>query len=204
MTKATLRNSIRNKLDSIPSLTKQKNSAAITEKIMVDNLWKSAESIFIFISMLSREPSTAALIEAALMAGKITAVPRIEPKTGVMTFKKINGLSYPNEVLTEKHPFGFYQPGAHLTDVYPEISQVNLILVPGVAFSPDCKRLGNGGGYYDHFLSTVPPNTTSIGICFQHQIVSEIPVEKHDMRVMEVCTEKNWYRCPDFTQFLHS
>jgi len=194
VTKKILRNSIRKNLDRIPFRTKQEKSAVITKKIITGKLWITAESVFIFISMLSREPSTNALIEAALKTGKITAVPRIEPGTGVMTFKKINGLSFPDEVLNEKHPFGFYQPSGDLADIYPESSQVNLIIVPGVAFSPDCQRLGNGGGFYDQFLSTVPDNAKTIGICFQDQIIPDLPVEQHDRTVMEVCTEKNWYR----------
>lgn len=194
MTKKELRNTIRNNLDKTPSHIKQRKSLIITEKILADKNWIEADSIFIFISMPSREPSTAALIKAALTAGKSIAIPRIELSTGVMSFKKINGLSYPNEVLTEKHPFGFFQPGEHLTELYPEISGKNLIIVPGVAFSPNCERLGNGGGYYDRFLSSVPATTKTIGICFQDQIVSDLPVEIHDIAVMEVYTEEHRYK----------
>jgi len=204
MTKKILRNIIRKNLDIIPFQTKQEKSTVITEKMEANKLWKTADSIFLFISMNAREPSTFAMIEAALKTDKITAVPRIEPKSGIMTFKKINGLSFPDEVLTEKHPFGFFQPDDHLTDIYPEKLHLNLIIVPGVAFSPDCQRLGNGGGFYDRFLSTLQDNSKTIGICFQDQIIPDLPVEKHDIAVMEVCTEENWYIRPEIKQFLHS
>ena len=204
MTKKILRNSIRKNLDSIPFKTKQEKSSLITEKIATAQLWKTADSVFLFISMKNREPSTTALIEASLKAGKITAIPRIDSKSGIMTFKKINGLSFPDEILTEKHPFGFYQPSEELPDIYPEESQVNLIIVPGVAFSPECQRLGNGGGFYDRFLTTLQNNTKTVGICFQNQVVRNLPVEEHDISVMSVCTEENWYSCPDIRQYLHS
>ena len=204
MTKKALRSSIRKNLDSISSRTKQTKSDIITKKIEATELWKTSDAVFLFISMNSREPSTYALLDAALKTGKITAIPRIEPGTEIMTFKIINGFSFPDEVLTEKHPFGFYQPGEHLTGLYPESSLKNLIIVPGVAFSPDCQRLGNGGGFYDRFLSAVQDNAKTIGICFQEQIVTDLPVEKHDISVREVCTEDNWYRCPDFKQSWNS
>ncbi|MCD4699875.1 MAG: 5-formyltetrahydrofolate cyclo-ligase [Phycisphaerae bacterium] len=197
MIKQLLRKSSRENLKTISCREKQEFSSVITEKILSSKAWKDADSVFLFVSMLSREPSTCSLISDSLNSGKITAVPRIDPLSGIMTFKTINDLHFPDEVLVEKHPFGFYQPGAILPDIYPEKSRNNMIIVPGVAFSPDCQRLGNGGGFYDRFLSSLNDNSTTIGICFQIQIVSTMPVEKHDVSVMKVCTESSWYSNPD-------
>ena len=197
MTKQLLRKSIRENLKTISCKKKQDFSTVIAGKILSSKFWEDADVIFLFISMPAREPSTSSIISHSLSSGKITAVPRIDPHSGIMTFKTINDLLFPDEVLVEKHPFGFYQPGAALPDIYPEKSRRNLIIVPGVAFSPDCQRLGNGGGFYDRFLSPLKDNSITIGICFQVQIASELPVEKYDVSVMKVCTESNWY----FKQF---
>ncbi len=71
------------------------------------------------------------------------------------------------------------------TIVAPE--SVDLILVPGLAFTRDGHRLGRGRGYYDRLLARLP-RTKRIGVCFECQLVDDIPTEPHDMRVDEIVT----------------
>lgn len=61
-----------------------------------------------------------------------------------------------------------------------------LMLVPGLAFTKDGKRLGRGAGFYDRALSVLPKCVKTIGICKKSQIVDDIPMEEHDMKVQEV------------------
>jgi 5-formyltetrahydrofolate cyclo-ligase len=65
-----------------------------------------------------------------------------------------------------------------------------VILVPGVAFTRAGQRLGRGGGYYDRLLSALPAKAVRLGVCFELQIVDELPSEPHDMRVDGVVTER--------------
>ena len=67
-------------------------------------------------------------------------------------------------------------------------SAVDAWLVPGLAFTEDGLRLGYGGGWYDRFLEGVSPETPKIGIAYRFQIVEELPVEEHDIRLTEVVT----------------
>ncbi|MCU1502852.1 MAG: 5-formyltetrahydrofolate cyclo-ligase [Ilumatobacteraceae bacterium] len=67
-----------------------------------------------------------------------------------------------------------------------EVAAVGLVLVPGLAFMVDGTRLGQGGGHYDRFLATCP--APSIGVCFAEQLVDELPVASHDIRVARVVT----------------
>lgn len=62
-----------------------------------------------------------------------------------------------------------------------------VILVPGVAFDRAGRRLGYGGGFYDSFLAANPG--IRIGLCFEVQIVDEVPSEPHDLPVSAVVTE---------------
>lgn len=66
---------------------------------------------------------------------------------------------------------------------------LDLILVPGVAFSPGCDRLGNGAGYYDRLLSLTRPDCLHVGIGFECQLFESIPVEPHDRPLHRVVTE---------------
>ena len=66
----------------------------------------------------------------------------------------------------------------------PEVP--DLIVVPGVAFTPEGLRLGQGGGWYDRFLPNINPHAISIGVCFSEQVVDELPQEPHDISVHRV------------------
>ena len=63
------------------------------------------------------------------------------------------------------------------------------MLVPGLAFSMDGKRLGKGGGYYDKFLDR-EPNHEKIALAYEFQVLDKIPAEEHDQAVNFIVTEK--------------
>ena len=65
---------------------------------------------------------------------------------------------------------------------------LDAILVPGVAFTRDGRRLGRGGGYYDRLLARCPAHVVRIGVCFECQILDALPLEAHDQRVHIVIT----------------
>jgi 5-formyltetrahydrofolate cyclo-ligase len=63
------------------------------------------------------------------------------------------------------------------------------VIVPGLAFTRAGDRLGQGGGWYDRFLSAVRSDCVSIGVCFAEQLVDALPLEPHDVAVDHVVTE---------------
>jgi 5-formyltetrahydrofolate cyclo-ligase len=71
----------------------------------------------------------------------------------------------------------------------PDPTAVDVVIVPGVAFTPDGGRLGQGGGWYDRFLASVRPDCTSIGVGFDPQVVDVLPTEPHDIRLDSIVTE---------------
>ena len=71
----------------------------------------------------------------------------------------------------------------------PDPAAVDVVIVPGVAFTPDGARLGQGGGWYDRFLVKVRPDCTSIGVGFDLQVVDMLPTEPHDIRLDSIVTE---------------
>ena len=68
--------------------------------------------------------------------------------------------------------------------------QIDLILVPGLAFSKDRHRLGRGGGFFDRLLSDRGKNAFKLAIGFSFQVVDSIPTEEHDVKVDAVVTEQ--------------
>jgi 5-formyltetrahydrofolate cyclo-ligase len=76
-------------------------------------------------------------------------------------------------------------------EVAPE--QLDCIMVPGVAFDRNGGRLGNGAGYYDRLLKSVRADAVLIGVCFESQLVEQVAMEKHDVSMDVVITEKMLY-----------
>jgi 5-formyltetrahydrofolate cyclo-ligase len=89
----------------------------------------------------------------------------------------------------------------HCVDVYaPEVDgpdlrvmpgdldpqQLDVVVVPGLAFTLDGHRLGQGGGHYDRFLPLLRPDCMTIGACFTEQVVASVPTSDHDIQVDHV------------------
>lgn len=71
--------------------------------------------------------------------------------------------------------------------------QLDLVMVPGVAFDLEGGRLGNGAGYYDRLLQEVRSDTYLAGLCYQSQIVDKVVMEEHDVFMHCLLTEKKNY-----------
>ena len=74
------------------------------------------------------------------------------------------------------------------------LEQIDLMLVPGAAFSAKGERLGRGGGFYDRLLAARGFRAWTIGVCFDRQLVAGLPVEPHDRGVDAVATESGIQR----------
>lgn len=106
-------------------------------------------------------------------------LPRVEDDRSV-TFRD---LAVPREV----HPFGMEQPAA-AGPVIP-IPEIDVFLVPGLAFDRRGGRLGNGAGHYDRILSAARGDAVSVGIAPGNRLVDFVPVEAHDVLVGWLATE---------------
>lgn len=71
--------------------------------------------------------------------------------------------------------------------------QLDLIMVPGVAFDRSGGRLGNGAGYYDHLLACVRADTVLTGVCFESQLIPQIIMKDYDVAMDYVISEKAVY-----------
>ena len=87
-----------------------------------------------------------------------------------------------------KNPLNILEPENPI-----KIKEVDVFLVPGVAFTASGKRLGRGGGYYDKLLSKYP-DTLKIGITFNERIMQDLPTEIHDISMDYVFTNDKYYK----------
>lgn len=74
------------------------------------------------------------------------------------------------------------------------LGEIEAILAPGVGYDPHGGRLGRGAGFYDRLLARVRSGAGVVGVCFDGQIVPELPIEPHDVRVAVIVTERRIIR----------
>ncbi len=152
-----------------------------------------AATVFAYLALPS-EPDVSPLIELALSGGATVLAPRMDGDG--LSFFPIESSSGPFDV----GPYGIREPPATRPPAWPgsAIDVPAIILVPGLAFSPEGTRLGRGKGYYDRFLSSLLSNYVTrrngikiVGICAPERVRAYVPSEPHDIPVDCLWTEKD-------------
>ncbi len=102
----------------------------------------------------------------------------------------------------QRHRYGFDQPPAD-APVVP-LDDIDVVLVPGLAFDRSGNRLGRGKGYYDQLLASLPRGVVRVGVTVDEAVLDVIPTESHDQKVSWIATETGVRRSgvpiPDATQ----
>ena len=71
----------------------------------------------------------------------------------------------------------------------PRAAEVDVWLCPGLAFTPDGRRIGFGGGWYDRFLAAAKPSAKKYGVAYRFQLFDDLPQEPFDLRLDEIVAE---------------
>lgn len=93
----------------------------------------------------------------------------------------------------ERHAMGFDQPLGDSPTITP--SDIDVILVPGLAFDRDGGRLGRGKGYYDRLLGRLPRGVVIVGVTIDAAVVDAVPMDDRDRNVDWLATESGVHRC---------
>jgi 5-formyltetrahydrofolate cyclo-ligase len=117
----------------------------------------------------------------------VIALPAVAAAETVMAFTALPGEPDTRSLLVWCAATGRLAaaPEAGLDPTWPDV-----VIVPGLAFTAAGDRLGQGGGWYDRFLSEVRADCVSIGVCFAEQLVDALPVEAHDVTLDHVVTDR--------------
>ncbi len=143
--------------------------------IVSDEDWHGAQTVLVYKAVGS-ELSVVSVTNNAFRAGKRVCFPRVGPGRS-LSLHEVQDWS-------ELSPgaYGIPEPSETAPVVAP--AMVDVALVPGVAFTPDGHRLGQGAGFYDMLLPML--GGVSWGVGFSCQIVDEVPREGHDRPVDRV------------------
>lgn len=179
-TTAALKDQLRQQCKQIRSaLTRAQQNAAsalICKQIESWPAFQEAEIILTYLPFKGEVDLTQLLTE---FPNKVWAVPRIKPG-GLMDFHRYD----PDRLV--RHAYGMLEPDPDCPIISPQ--QVQLALVPGLAFNREGWRLGYGGGFYDRFLENY--RGISAGITYQALLLDHVPHAEHDIAMQHVITEK--------------
>jgi 5-formyltetrahydrofolate cyclo-ligase len=123
-----------------------------------------------------------------LLWSHVRALPAVQQASTVMVFASV-----PGEPVTAPFIVWLREQGKTVVlpedDPAPDPSVVDVVIVPGTAFTAAGQRLGQGGGWYDRFLPQLRPGTPKIGVGFAPQLLPELPTEPHDVVLDFVVTD---------------
>ena len=175
--KQKIRSTAKQKRGSLCNEERQLLSDKICAHIKIQPWFLQAEKVC-FYYPLGSEANILPLAELALKSGKQTAFPRVCGEE--MAFYQVSGMEE------------FSQGAFHVME--PVGNQIvsdtaALILVPGLAFDRQCRRMGYGKGYYDKYFARYP-GCRKIGICYELQLIAEVPCSQLDVSMEALATER--------------
>ena len=173
-TKAVLRRQILAALAAMPPKKRVADSARICARLRELPAWRDAGAVLLFAPM-PEEPDIWPLLAEALAAAKTVALPRFA--AAFRNYRAARVQDLPGDVVTGH--FGIREPAARCLEI--PLGEFDLVLVPGVAFDRQGRRLGRGKGYYDRLLAEV--RGIKCGIAFAEQVVETVPAGPADVRL---------------------
>jgi 5-formyltetrahydrofolate cyclo-ligase len=152
--------------------------------------YAAAQTVLFYIDVRA-EVRTREYLATALTHGKRIAVPYcVEDVLHLFHLQSMDEL--------ELGMFKILEPRADLRGL-PEkwvpIEEVDLVMVPGVAFDRRGARMGHGRGYYDKLLEGAQPETPLVALAYECQLFDEIPTQPHDVFMHKIITESAVYAC---------
>lgn len=187
MEKKIIREQILNNKEELDKNCLKSYSDSIINKLYNTDYYKNAKTIMTFISF-GAEVDTHEFIKDSISKGKRIVVP--------ITIAASKELRLSEVFNFEELEIGFYNILTPKEEFirYVDSSEVDLIIVPGVAFDRNGYRIGYGGGYYDRFLSKLD-HITKISLAFDMQLIPKVPHENFDIPVNYIITEKELIKC---------
>jgi 5-formyltetrahydrofolate cyclo-ligase len=187
--KQRLRKEILDRRKELSAAHRVVRSADILQRLFELEAVRSATWIHFYVSS-GHEVETTGMIAHALSRGKRVSVPKMEPESKRLILSELRDpvreLSPGPKGIPEPKPEAFRPVDAHA---------MALFVIPGVAFDERGNRLGQGAGYYDRLLANISDRIPIVGLAFELQIVKEIPVGEHDIKVNWIVTEKRTMDC---------
>lgn len=173
MNKAELRKLVKSRLAACGAAELARKSEKIRESLLAHPAYREAKVVALFAAQ-SSEPHLDPLHDG----GKEFCFPRVHGEE--LEFYRVQ---HPGELVNGQ--WDLREPRRE-EEKLVALERIDLVLVPGMAFTKAGGRLGRGGGYYDRLLADPRLRAKRLGVCFDFQVLGELPLEGHDREVEEV------------------
>ena len=184
MTKQELRKIYINARSQLSDEYRSWASGLIAQRLIALSAWRNRKTEMTFLTINS-EVETTPLVERLWQEGKTVIVPKVEGKK--LLCCKLSSWD-------ELAPGTFSVPEP-VEPLVVEPAQLELVLVPALAFDPAGRRLGYGAGFFDRLLKKT--SALRVGLAFDLQIADRLPEEANDCRVEVIITEKRTIVCSE-------
>jgi len=180
--KIALRREMLSRRDALPTAHRAAAGKEIAQRVLQIPSFVAAQTVLLTLAFRS-EWDTQPLLRAALAAGQTVVVPRVERSTRMLA---LHALTDPvTEIVPGYRGIPEPRPDAPTIDA----NRIDWVLVPGVAFDRDGRRLGYGGGYYDRLLPLLRAGIARVAGAYDMQLVARVPSAPHDITVDAIVTE---------------
>lgn len=177
--KAALRTAIRAQAAAMTTAERRRSDVILLQRFL-ELPWTAEVDTLLLFYGVGTEPDTGHLLLELWRQRKRVLLPKCLPG------RAMEARLVRSEDDLQPGAFGIPEP----LDACPTVDkrEIDLILVPALCYDLSCRRLGQGGGYYDRYLADYGGRT--VGLCRERLLQKELPVEEHDRAVDLVLTEK--------------
>ncbi|ENH97472.1 5-formyltetrahydrofolate cyclo-ligase [Gracilibacillus halophilus YIM-C55.5] len=159
---------------------REETEPLLIQQLFTSSIWERGQRIGCTISK-GVEWNTTPIIEQAWKSGKYVALPKCFPASKQLIFYEVDSFNQ-----LENTYIDLFEPSPEKTQpVAPD--QLDIIIVPGIAFHPKGWRIGYGGGYYDRYLQHY--HGITIGLAADWQLTDQLFYQHHDIPIDYICTE---------------
>lgn len=184
--KAVIRRQLREVLASMSEADRHQKSQAACSLLSSTSEFEAARVVMLYLST-PNEVDTAPLALKCWQSGKTVVVPKVSWDQRRML---------PVEIATLQA--GMTTTGAGVREPIAgkpiPVDLIDLVVVPGIAFTAGGHRIGRGMGFYDRFLAQSDFMGVSCGLAFEEQVVDQFPVLDHDIPLCMLATDRGIYR----------
>jgi 5-formyltetrahydrofolate cyclo-ligase len=182
--KSEIRRKTSAKREGLSNKARSEKSKAIMECLFEFANFRESRTVLFYMN-LGSEVATETMIRKALEYEKFVALPWVDKKEGKIVPLKVDDLD------------GDLKPGyGGIREPIPQqckaipVENIDLAIIPGIAFDERGGRIGHGTGFYDRFIPNLDVTTRKVALAFECQIVAQIPMEPHDRYIDIIITEK--------------
>jgi 5-formyltetrahydrofolate cyclo-ligase len=189
--KNAIRQDIIQKREELGDLEKNEKSLAISKRLFGIDEFKKSKVVFCFLSTFF-EVQTEKIIRESLRLGKQVLVPLLDPEGENLQASRIPSMDI--DFIIGK--YGIKQPTLKRIDIVA-FSNIDFVVVPGLAFDNIGNRIGYGAGFYDKFFKKISSGVTRVAVSYDFQLLNLVPHSDLDEPVHFLITETQALRCLD-------